>query len=268
VITNVPYGHVTYAGLFVRSNGDIYVPTTPANRKLEEISVRVIGADGKEKDPRAVHIQGAKTGGIVVDSRGNIYVGAQVFPEDRRIPSAFAGKLPKDYSIARTKNRHPSNAYRQIGALLKFPPTGGAVVYDERGKYGAHCYYKLRKVSLKNVVWLRRGGLQPTHGAEAGCNCESTRFDIDGFDRLFVPDPFRFSVAVLDTAGNELTRIGSYGNMDSRGAGSSVPQPGIPLGWPIAVDCARGRTYVADLVNRRVVSVRFEYEAEAVCPVR
>ena len=81
------------------------------------------------------------------------------------------------------------------------------------------------------------------------------------------PDVFRFSVRVLDAAGNEITHFGAYGNMDSRGAGSLVPTPKIPFGWPISVECAGGRVYVADLVNRRVVSVRFEHAATAECSI-
>ncbi len=266
-IEGMHYGHIHNSGLFVARNGNIYVPVAPGYRKIEDMSLKVIGPDGKIKNPCAVHIQGAKIGGVAVDSKGNIYVGAQVFPRKQRIPRIFADKLPKDYTTLRTKGRHPSNAYRQIGAILKFPPTGGEVVYDKSGKYGAHCYYNLKAVSLKNVQWLRRGGYLPNHGSEAGCVCESTRFDIDGFDRLFVPDPFRFSVGVLDSAGNEITRFGSYGNMDSRGPGSPVPVPEITFGWPIEAKYNNGRVFVADLVNRRVVSVRIKHAVVSECPV-
>ena len=38
---------------------------------------------------------------------------------------------------------------------------------------------------------------------------------------------------------------------------SPVPEPEIPFAWPLSVECANGRAYVADLVNRRVVAVKF-----------
>jgi hypothetical protein len=101
---------------------------------------------------------------------------------------------------------------------------------------------------------------------DLGCYCETSRFDIDPFDRLFVPDPLTlFSVLVLDRAGNRIARFGAFGNMDCRGPGSPVPEPEIALGWPTQVDCALGRVYIADLVNRRIVSVRIEHAAEAEC---
>jgi hypothetical protein len=56
--------------------------------------------------------------------------------------------------------------------------------------------------------WTRRIGYVGSHGKELGCHCETTRFDIDGYDRLFAPDIFRFRVCVLDSAGNEITHFG------------------------------------------------------------
>jgi hypothetical protein len=256
-IGGMEYGHRTHGGIFVSRSGDVYLCVAPGNRKIEDLAVKVVGRDGTIKDPGAVRIQGAKTGGIAVDSRGNIYMGVKVAPKEERIPGFFAGKLPAD-----SKHHHPSYAYKQYGSILKFPPTGGGVLKDSAGKYTADCYLH-HSVKLENVVWMRRGGYLPNHGHEVGCLCESTRFDIDAHDRLFVPDPFRFSVAVLDSAGNELTRFGAYGNMDSRGPGSPVPGPAIAFGWPITAVEHRGHVFVADLVNRRVVAVRLEHAAES-----
>ena len=55
---------------------------------------------------------------------------------------------------------------------------------------------------------------------DPGCVCIGGRFKIDGFGRLWIPDALRFSVGVVDNAGNELIRFGRYGNQDSLGAGS------------------------------------------------
>ena len=120
---------------------------------------------------------------------------------------------------------------------------------------------------LENALWVRRIGLHPVKH-EMGCYCETTRFDVDGFGRVFVPDVFRFCVVVLDASGNELARLGTYGNMDSRGAGSPVPTPALTFGWPLTVECARGRIYVADLTNRRVVSADLPCAVSKTCPVR
>ncbi len=64
-----------------------------------------------------------------------------------------------------------------------------------------------------------------------------------------MPDVHRFQVRVLGSDGGELSRFGSYGNMDDRG-------PEIRFGWPLAVQVSGNRAFVADLVNRRIVAVR------------
>jgi len=85
--------------------------------------------------------------------------------------------------------------------------------------------------------------------------------------RFTLHGPTHVEVAVLDASGNTITRFGSYGNMDSRGPGSPVPEPAIPLGWPLSVECAGGRAFIADLVNRRIVAVRFEHATAGECAV-
>jgi hypothetical protein len=198
----------------------------------------------------------ARLAGIAVDSRGNIYVGAQAVEGAQRTPESFRKAFPAKLG------KHARHMYELCGSILKFPPEGGEIVPDEKGAYTAGWMRSGKKADIKNSIWLRRGGLIPAKN-DLGCYCETSRFDIDPFDRLFVPDPLTFSVLVLDTAGNQIARFGSFGNMDCRGEGSPVPQPEVTFGWPTQVDCARGRAYVADLVNRRIVSVRFEHAVSA-----
>jgi hypothetical protein len=49
-----------------------------------------------------------------------------------------------------------------------------------------------------------------------------------------------------------------------------VPEPAVPLGWPIAVSAGqveKGRLFVADAMNRRVVRVELRSAAEETCRV-
>ena len=91
---------------------------------------------------------------------------------------------------------------------------------------------------------------------------------MDGYGRLWVPDVFRFRVTALDSAGNELARIGSYGNVDSAGPGSLVPQPPIPFTFPNAVAVTEDRLYVADRKSGRIVVAKIVYATEETCEVR
>ena len=99
---------------------------------------------------------------------------------------------------------------------------------------------------------------------DGGCVCKEARFDLDGFGRLYVPDVLNFCVRVYDNAGNVIATLGHYGNSDSAGAGSAIPDPAIPLGWPMTVGVNRaGRLYVGDVLNQRIVRVDLAYAAEA-----
>ena len=112
-------------------------------------------------------------------------------------------------------------------------------------------------------------GLAPQVGG--GCVCKEARFDMDGFGRLYIPNALTYSVRVLDNAGNEIAGIGYYGNADSRGSDSPVPQPEIAFGWPVAVSAGavdQGRLYVADMLNHRAVRVQTAWKAEEKCEVK
>ena len=69
-----------------------------------------------------------------------------------------------------------------------------------------------------------------------------------------------FRVVVLDTNGNEIGTFGRYGNQDSAGPESLVPEPGIPLAWPCAVGVSDRAIYVSDILNRRIVRVKLAYK--------
>ncbi|MFO8013999.1 MAG: SMP-30/gluconolactonase/LRE family protein [Phycisphaerae bacterium] len=262
VLTGFPYGHTRGAGLFVNRRGRMWVPAGEANRDIADVRVRVVSPAGRVEKESVLRVQDARVGGIAVDAAGHLYVGAQVARRGERLPEWVRGHLPPD-----GPEHHPSLDYKQCGALIRFPPAGGAVLRDPDGEYEAHLAWKQEgPVRLEDAAWLRRIGLHPVKH-EMGCYCETTRFDVDAFGRLLVPDVFRFCVIVLDAAGNEVTRFGTYGNMDSRGPGSPVPAPALAFGWPLSVECARGRAYVADLVNRRVVAVDLAPAVRETCAI-
>lgn len=253
--------HTTNASMFATCDGTLYLATVKKNnaQALDEdaIDIRVIDADGNTVNESLITVEGARLGGLAVDSRGNVYLGAQVVSRYQPIPdwvkNGRPGRFESDSQLA---------AYAQMGAVVKFSQEGGAIRLAEKGDYVAQ-RQKSNLVSIEGGELIARGGLIPGKTSELGpgCNCETTRFDIDAQDRLFVPDPHRFAVRVLDTAGNELTRFGRFGNMDDRG-------PEITFGWPLTVRVSNGRAYIADLVNRRVVVVRLGYTQESIADLK
>jgi hypothetical protein len=169
--------------------------------------------------------------------------------------------------------KHPRDATHHYpilyGSILKFRPEGGAGVGPGlEGLKGLLAYDVA--VGVRDAQWMHSGfGPIPAYKGGAyqhyvlqACSCEGMRFDVDDYGRTFAPDAARFRVRVLDTAGNEICAFGAYGNRDSTGAGSSSPEPAIPLAWPIAVGASDRAAYVSDLLNRRIVRVRLECQAQ------
>jgi DNA-binding beta-propeller fold protein YncE len=180
-------------------------------------------------------------GGVCVDFKGNIYVGMHGFPK------AVAGSRADG-----------------AGTVLKFPPTGGGYVKAKGEKPGIE--WKGGGGAFVEGALLAYTGLAPQVGG--GCVCKEARFDLDGFGRLYIPNALEYSVRIVDNAGNEVAKFGYYGNADSRGPESLVPDPAIALGWPIAVSVGqlhKGRIFVCDTLNHRVVRVEVSYKAEETC---
>jgi hypothetical protein len=109
-------------------------------------------------------------------------------------------------------------------------------------------------------------------GHGGGCACWFSRFTLDYFARSIAPEPHQYRVAVLDSAGNLITRIGRYGNVEDG-------RPLVLKGGPASPRSIGGdevslvhacfvgthtdrRIFIADLGNARILSVKLGYHAE------
>jgi len=97
------------------------------------------------------------------------------------------------------------------------------------------------------------------------CNCQSARFDVDDYGRVFFPDAGRFRLGVLDTNGNELAFVGAYGNRDCGGKGSAIPDPEVAFAYPYTVAVSRTHVFVGDLLNGRIAKLKLAHAAEETC---
>jgi hypothetical protein len=116
--------------------------------------------------------------------------------------------------------------------------------------------------------WVYGGvGHWHTSGLTGGppCPCWHSRSAMDYFGRTFAPEGDIFRVAVLDSNGNLILRVGQYGNEDSDGPKSLVPLggDGVGLFCPnyVATHTDR-RLFIADAGNARIVSVKLGYETD------
>jgi hypothetical protein len=90
------------------------------------------------------------------------------------------------------------------------------------------------------------------------------RFHLDWYKRVFVPEAYRHSIGVLDTAGNLIMHIGSYGNFDSGdGPGSRVPVGGDGIGLTLPRFVSGTDNYLCfDDWGERLVVLKLGYHAE------
>ncbi|MCK6470541.1 MAG: hypothetical protein L6R28_02235 [Planctomycetes bacterium] len=123
-------------------------------------------------------------------------------------------------------------------------------------------------VWIENAEWYYGGvGYAGFNASQAGggCACWFSRFALDYYARSFVPEPHQFGVAVLDSAGNLVLRIGRYANVDSAGATSAVPLGGDEVGLfhPLFTGTHTDRRlFIADYGNGRLISVKLNYYAD------
>ena len=109
---------------------------------------------------------------------------------------------------------------------------------------------------VEGAEWLYGGvGYCGKNAVRVGghCACYNCRFTLDYFARSFAPEVRRFNVAVLDSAGNLVLRIGRYGNVDDDGIG-------LMHGAYVATHTDR-RLFIADPGNARILAVRLDYHA-------
>lgn len=126
----------------------------------------------------------------------------------------------------------------KLGYLVKLAPDGG-------------------KRGTQAELWAHRGA-SPVM-SQCRCPVVTNCVAVDEADRIFATDYQRYHVKVLDTAGNLIARIGSWGNAECRGPSSRYPEPEIAFSWLHSIDATRDRLYANDKDLRRIVKVRLDY---------
>jgi hypothetical protein len=229
-----------------------------------------------------------KGGGVRVDSRGRIYVGLGVRPAGWAPPAGFE----KDV------------AYKNMtGSIVRFGPEGGSwgstggTAVVEVGEKDRFFFKPGPKpegaMALANGDYLQgadkvyadygqmsgpdsgAGGMGRISSASGWCVCRSPRFDLDLYDRLYIPNTIANSVRICDNSGNEICSFGAYGNFDSlyvppdsKDKKPLVAMPEIPLGWPVGAAASERAVYVSDMLNRRVVRADLVWKAEELCDIK
>jgi hypothetical protein len=157
---------------------------------------------------------------------------------------------------------------------------------------GATTYHLGGGAVLQGALWWKPG-FSPLGQVNSGdhCHCVGSDFDVDDFGRTFAPDTGRFRVGVLDANGNEIICFGGYGNQDNCGPDSYIldragnflrprkaddpkelaspfAKPEIGFAWIIGVAVTDRYAYVGDVINKRILRVKFDYAARETCEIK
>jgi hypothetical protein len=256
----------------------------------------VLSPEGRLLKNRLVYGLPQGSCGIVVDRGGNVYVGSAMKPRGAACPAYIrdTGVVPLDASAApwEMSSGEPSRHFAESGCLVKFPPSGGSMWWlaeREKGTWKTEplpwveapdAFWRIRDfqvspVRVKGAEWCRfgispqlqgNGGIfQLPHGVH--CVCRSSRLEMDDFGRIYAPDALTFCVRVFDSEGSQILRVGSYGNADSRGPDSPVPDPPIGTCGVRFAAASDSELYLSDEGNSRILRVRLTYRAEERVPI-
>jgi len=205
--------------------------------------------------------------GIAMDRDDSLYVLAH----GARVMSS--GKLfnPRTATLVKVKPKE-SKVLNDAESKSRYPNPPIALKPDDKPKRNHDTFNGSGEWYL-NAEWLYGGLIFSGKGdldTGGGCSCWNGRFALDLYGRSFAPETDHYSVAILDSNGNLMLRVGQYGNRDSAGPGSQVPLGGDEVGLfhaqYVGVDTDR-RLFIADIGNARVLSVKLDYHRSVVLPV-
>jgi len=271
----------------IAPNGDLYVPCKPT-KEFPELAgtkgwnnknhienfyrqLRVYSGDGKLKCRNALPGLGA-TDGLRIGRSGAVYMVMSCQPRKQKLPDGIADRFPGDV----------------WGTLVKFDsvpdkyPIGKIDAVKSGGTHRWGWLGARSNVRIEGMAW-DYGGVGPVPMYH--CHCWKSTFDLDAFERSFVPAAPTCTVNVLDANGNVVVRLGGYGNADSMGKDSPVidPKTGAlrprrkdepkdlksplekpELGFvdPSFVTVTDEAVYVHDRGNERIVRAKLGYHAE------
>ncbi|MBL8027411.1 MAG: T9SS type A sorting domain-containing protein [Fibrobacteres bacterium] len=205
--------------------------------------VQMFDTSGKLLEDSLVSMNG-QCGGVQFDKKGNLYVGALSWADSHVVEEGFSD----DWGY-----RH------YVGTVIKYDRM-------QHGSFSPATFSLFtgtpRQVKPQGAVGVYANApVAPISGRDRDnqCVCRVPRFMVDPYGRIFSANAVTGKISVVDNNDNIICRFGDYGNNDSYGADSPVPEPVVPLMWPTSVVADDDFIYVADPGNSRIVRVRMDY---------
>ncbi|MEX0702666.1 MAG: hypothetical protein WD069_11270, partial [Planctomycetales bacterium] len=197
--------------------------------------------------------------GVGLDVHNNVYANISV---SMMWPPGAPREQQQPYS------KLVGHRYDPVGTLVKFRPNRGKLLSAPGPGTPINLTEppdrppELNGVWVEDAEWIYPGVGRVNWGMD--CSCWNSRITLDYFARTFAPEYDRCSIAVLDTAGNLVPRIGTYGNVEGREDGDRVT---LFDGSFVATRTDR-RLFIADPGNARILSVKLDYHATETVAVK
>lgn len=252
--------NVNFSGYFLGSNynplrgicvggpdGDVYLIHGIVQHGNGSTQISQMGTNGRVKRYGYISLR-TQAGGIKVDRKGYVYVGCTVRPSDALVPPDLARQITPDVR----------EIYKwSYGSIVKFDKDGGSAALDPAGKF-LLCktgQAKPQACTLEGALWVHPGYSPMTNrtggpGNGPRCACHSPRFELDDFERLFIPDGLMARVEIADSNGNTMLYFGKRG----------ANQEKLEFRYPSMVAANDHFCYVVDYVMAKTIRVKLDYE--------
>jgi hypothetical protein len=248
--------------LRMKRGEEVYSIKAKPGSSLMGGTIWTFNSSGELRSECAVTV-GRLINGIMMDEDGDLYfavdcqrlIGGKPFLTDRGSVLGKDGKTRK----ATTPFVGTLIKTRGSGAQLlqKHTPIEMDVLPDRAPELRADG----EDAWMDGAEWFYAGASPIVPG---GCSCRTQRLHLDWFKRVYVPEAYRHSIAVLDTNGNLILHVGQYGNIDSAdGAKSKIPVGGDGIGMTMVRMISGTDNYLCFSDNgERITVLKLNYHAE------
>jgi hypothetical protein len=278
-------------GMFVNAKGHLVVSCTSRAKAAQRqigVKARVGEIRGKPYTP-ALYPGRVRHGEVHVWDQHGKLIYEDAIPGLTWLCGTYIDREDNIYVLADSTRAFGGKKYfnEMTGTVMKFKPKKGKLI-SASGRAPVRLSKENRPKRLPEVsggstgtAWVENAewvfGAAGWFGfntarAGGGCDCWHSRFCVDYLARSFVPEVERFSVAILDSNGNVITRIGRIGNVDDGrplDVKGGPPKPRAIGGDEIALFHAAyvgtetdRRLFIHDAGNGRILSVTLGYHVE------
>ena len=195
---------------------------------------------------------------IRMDSQGDVYIGTPLRKRGQMVQPEVQGRIPRYFGQVFDPKPY-FYFHHYTGSVVKFSNSGALLSLEPDGEYimtrtGSGMHY----CKAKGVEWSHFGFSPKSLKETAGNTCECTQgsYDLDRFDRLFIPYSLLYSVQVIDRNNNPILRFGRYGNTNEKG---------LVFSWPRNVVVDDRYVYIGDSMNDRIVRGKLVYKKAEEC---